>query len=81
MQTKHAMLRQNKIYFTGLLAVLLFSAFFLLLNGKAAAFISLNSYHPFLLNVFFINYTFVGDGIFALCLIAAILFYYKRKQQ
>jgi len=50
-------------------------------NGKAAAFISLNAYHPFLLNVFFINYTFIGDGIFALCLIAAIFFYYKRKQQ
>lgn len=81
MQTKSSMLRQNKIYFTGLVAVLLFNAFFLLLNGKAAAFISLNSYHPFFLNVFFINYTFVGDGIFALCLIAAIFFYYKRKQQ
>ena len=52
-----------------------------MVNGKAAAFISLNAYHPFLLNVFFINYTFMGDGIFALCLIAAIFFYYKRKQQ
>lgn len=81
MQTKHSMLRQNKTYFTGLIAVLLFSSLFLLINGKAAAFISLNSYHPFFLNVFFINYTFVGDGIFALCLIATILFYYKRKQQ
>jgi membrane-associated phospholipid phosphatase len=75
------MLRQNKIYFTYLVAVLLLSAGFLLINGKAAAFISLNSYHPFLLNVFFINYTFVGDGIFALCLITTMLFYFKRKQQ
>jgi membrane-associated phospholipid phosphatase len=81
MQTNPSMLRQNKIYFTGLVTVLLFSSLFLLINGKAAAFISLNSYHPFLLNVFFINYTFVGDGIFALCLTAALLFYYKRKQQ
>jgi membrane-associated phospholipid phosphatase len=75
------MLRQHKLYFTGLITVLLASALFLMTNGKTAAFISLNSYHPFLLNVFFINYTFVGDGIFALCLIAAMLFYYKRKQQ
>jgi membrane-associated phospholipid phosphatase len=75
------MLRHHKLYFTGLITVLLFSAFFLMINGKAAAFVSLNSYHPFLLNVFFINYTFAGDGIFALCLIAAMLFYYKRKQQ
>ena len=81
MQTNPSIFRQNKIYFTGLVAVLLFSTVFLLINGKAAAFISLNSYHPFLLNVFFINYTFMGDGIFALCLTAAMLFYFKRKQQ
>ena len=81
MQTKPSVLRQHNIYFAGLLSVLLFSTFFLLLNGKAAAFISLNSYHPFLLNVFFINYTFMGDGIFALCLTAVLFFYYKRRQQ
>jgi membrane-associated phospholipid phosphatase len=80
-QTNPSMLRQNKLYFTGLVTVLLLSFFFLVFQGKAAAFISLNSYHPFLLNVFFINYTFMGDGIFALCLTAALLFYFKRKQQ
>ena len=52
----------------------------LMIYGKTASFISLNSYHPFLLNVFFINYTFVGDGIFAICFIALLYFYYKRKQ-
>jgi len=81
MQTNPSVLRQNKMYFTGLLFVLLISTLFLLINGKTTAFISLNSYHPFLLNVFFINYTFIGDGIFALCLIAAMFFYYKRKKQ
>ena len=81
MQTNPAALRQNKIYFAGLLFILLFGVLFLLINGKAASFISLNAYHPFLLNAFFINYTFIGDGIFALCLMAAIFFYYKRKQQ
>ncbi len=81
MQNKLSLWNKNKIYFTGLLCILLFSAAFLVFNGKTAAFISLNSYHPFLLNVFFINYTFIGDGIFALCLIAAMFFYFKRKQQ
>jgi len=52
----------------------------LLLQGKTAAFILLNAYHPFELNVFFINYTFMGDGIFAICFIA-LLFYCKKKQQ
>lgn len=81
MQTNPSVFRQNKFYFGALIFILLFSTLFLLVNGKTAAFISLNAYHPFLLNVFFINYTFIGDGIFALCLIAAIFFYYKRKQQ
>jgi membrane-associated phospholipid phosphatase len=81
MQTNPSALRLSKIYFAGLLLVLLIGILFLLVNGKTAAFISLNSYHPFLLNVFFINYTFIGDGIFALCLIGVMFFYYKRKQQ
>ncbi len=68
------------MYFTGLLLVLFTAALMLLINGKAASFVSLNAYHPFLLNVFFINYTFMGDGIFALCL-AGLLFYFKKKQQ
>ncbi|GAB2837275.1 phosphatase PAP2 family protein [Ferruginibacter profundus] len=81
MQTSSSVLGQHKTYFTGLLVMLFTGTLFLLFAGKSAAFISLNAYHPFVLNVFFINYTFIGDGIFALCLIAAILFYYKRKQQ
>ena len=74
MQTNPFSIRKNKIYFIGLLASLLTAAVFLLANGKAATFISLNSYHPFLLNIFFINYTFMGDGIFALCLVAVMFF-------
>lgn len=80
MQKIYASITQNKIYFGGLLLAILLGAVFLISNGKAAAFISLNSYHPFFLNVFFINYTFMGDGIFAICLIAAMFFYFKRKQ-
>lgn len=81
MQNKISLFTQNKFYFGGLLLTLLFGILLLLLNGKAAAFIALNSYHPFYLNVFFINYTFIGDGLFALCLIAIYFFYFKKKQQ
>lgn len=73
-------LKQNRIYFGGFLFILFIATLFLLFNGDEAAFISLNSYHPFYLNVFFINYTFMGDGIFALCLVAVMLFYFKRKK-
>ncbi len=80
MQKISAALNHNKIYFGGLLTILLAATLFLIMSGKEAAFISLNSYHPFYLNVFFINYTFMGDGIFALCLVALMFFYFKRKQ-
>ena len=81
MQTKSSILAQNKTYFIGLLLALISGVIFLLINGKTIAFVSLNAYHPFLLNAFFINYTFMGDGIFALCLVAATFFYYKKKEQ
>jgi membrane-associated phospholipid phosphatase len=80
MQKIPAALNHNKIYFGGLIIILITSIFFLVLNGKEAAFISLNSYHPFYLNVFFINFTFMGDGVFALCLVAAIIYYFKKRK-
>jgi membrane-associated phospholipid phosphatase len=80
MQKISEVVNQNKIYFTCLLALLASGVLFLVLNGKEAVFLSLNSYHPFFLNVFFINYTFMGDGIFAFFLIGLMFFYFKRKQ-
>jgi membrane-associated phospholipid phosphatase len=81
MQPKSSsVISQNKMYFAGLLLVLFTAALTLLMEGKAASFVSLNAYHPFLLNVFFVNYTFMGDGLFALCLVA-LLFYSKKRQQ
>ncbi len=65
----------------GLLFFFIAGSSLLVLLGKSATFISLNSLHPFGLNVFFINYTFMGDGIFALCLIAVYIFYFKKKKE
>ena len=80
MKNTSATIIKNSTYFGGLLFASLLGVLFLILNGKEAAFISLNSYHPFYLNVFFINYTFIGDGIFAITLIGIMFFYFKRKQ-
>ena len=74
-------IRNCKWYFCGLLILLFAGSLLLLLTGKAGSFISLNSYHPFFLNVFFVNYTFIGDGIFAVCLIALLFFYFKKKRE
>jgi membrane-associated phospholipid phosphatase len=59
--------------------ILLLSGLLLLTVSKAESFMSLNSFHSFTLNVFFVNYTFFGDGIFALGL-CAFLFYRKQKK-
>ncbi len=80
MQQKPTLISERKLYFAGLSAILFIGGLYLLLNGKTESFMMLNNYHPFYLNVFFINYTFMGDGIFALCLIAFTIFYLNKKK-
>lgn len=72
--------RNSRWYFWAL-ALLFITGFLLLaIDGKGGSFILLNSYHTNWLNTFFINYTNVGDGLFAI-FISVILFFYKRKKQ
>ena len=80
MQKLPVVFSQNKIYCTGLFTILFSASLFLAFSGKEAAFISLNSYHPFFLNVFFINYTFMGDGIFAIVSLLPCSFILKEKK-
>ena len=40
--------------------------------------ISLSDKHPFFLNVFFVNYTFMGNSLFAFALILLLVFYFKK---
>ncbi len=68
------------MYFFGLLIILAGSMLLLGIDGKSQAFILLNTYHSFFLDNFFIYYTYLGDGIFALCLTALLFFYFKKKQ-
>lgn len=72
--------RNGRWYFWALVLLFLTGSLLLAIYGKGNSFILLNSYHTNWLNIFFINYTNVGDGIFALCIIS-ILFFYKRKNQ
>ena len=37
--------------------------------------------HSFALNVFFINYTFMADGIFVLAALAVYYFYFKKRKE
>ena len=74
-------LRSGKWYFSSLLMVLSIGVLLLLLNGKTTCFITLNNYHVYWLDVFFINYTFIGDGLFAIMCIIVYYFHLKQKQQ
>jgi membrane-associated phospholipid phosphatase len=79
MKSSILLLKEKRVFFAGLLIVLLSCSLMLLLNGKDP-FISLNDQHPAWLNIFFVNYTFIGDGIFAACFVAFVLFYLKKRR-
>jgi membrane-associated phospholipid phosphatase len=51
----------------------------LLVYGKVGSFILLNRYHSLWLNTIFTYYTHLGDGLFSLCVIAILIFYYKKR--
>lgn len=78
MKQLNTTLQSNSHFYISSLLFLVSSGLILLTVSKAESFISLNSFHSFSLNVFFVNYTFLGDGIFAVCLCA---FLFCRKQQ
>lgn len=67
-------------YILSFLLMISIASLFLHSYGKSQSFIALNSYHPFVLNVFFINLTFMGDGIFAICLILLLRLVYKKNK-
>ena len=74
-------IHKNRVFFSGFICMLLPATLFLLIDGNSASFLLLNRFHPFLLNNFFIAYTFVGNGLFAICLMAIYFFGMKKKQE
>ena len=74
------LISSRKFFFGTILLLLLL---FLLspVSGEKSWLMPVNANHPFWLNVFFVNYTFMGDGIFAICLSAVFIFYFKKKEQ
>lgn len=79
MKQLNTTIRSNYHFYASSMLFLLSCGLILLTVSKAESFISLNSFHSFGLNVFFVNYTFLGDGIFAICLCA--LLYYRRQRK
>ena len=64
-------------FFIILSTILICGAIWLLVSGKATSFLMLNGYHSFWLDQFFIRYTYVGDGIFAIVLSLLYLIWFR----
>ena len=75
------LVKKNLVFFLGCAVILLIGVFILITEGKASSFILLNSYHADWLNNFFLSYTFVGNGLFAICLAAIYLFFAKKNRE
>ena len=73
--------RNSILYFSVLLFLFITGTVFLLAFGKTASFISLNNYHTPWLDLFFIYYTYMGDGIFALCLVLLFILRQKKRKE
>lgn len=79
MKQLHTTVKANHLFYFSCLFFLGLSSLTLSTVTKAESFISLNPFHSVFLNGFFVNYTFLGDGIFAISL-CAFLFYRKQKK-
>lgn len=71
------LIKSRRLFFKTLLTLISCSLLYMIFFGQQA----LIHEHPFWLNIFFINYTFMGDAIFVICLAAIIIFYFKKRKE
>ncbi|CAN5883517.1 hypothetical protein BH11BAC4_BH11BAC4_00090 [soil metagenome] len=74
------LIKDRKLFFGSLMLLLTTGVLSGWIVGNNYTVCSSPLHHSFWLNVFFINYTFMGDAFFAVCLAAFFIFYLKRKK-
>ena len=74
-------LKNRKLYFLSFMLLWVFGFLYMLIYGTPAGTFQLSGKLPFLVNVFMINFTFMGDAVFAVCLALLLFFYYRRKKE
>src|SRR5450432_1521097 len=72
-----AIFSENIYFFAGYLLFLLLCILLLSFNSKTGSFIFLNSYHSQPLDLFFMIYTNVGDGLYSIGLFLLLLWFRK----
>jgi membrane-associated phospholipid phosphatase len=80
MNRLRAILTANRIYLLTYFFFFLVGLYLLLDEGKAASFFSLNPYHSTGLDAFFVRFTLLGDGIFALSVFIFLLILRRFSQ-
>lgn len=80
MQEEKDRTQQRYIFFAGYLLLLLTGIFLLLTKGKEESFLILNAHHSAWLDHFFILYTNLGDGLFAVSLSVLFFFVFKKRK-
>jgi membrane-associated phospholipid phosphatase len=70
--------KENILFFTGYLLLLIFALFVLFANSKAAGFVLLNPYHTPFLDFAFQGITLLGDGLFSIAFCVVLLLVRKR---
>jgi membrane-associated phospholipid phosphatase len=73
-------INEKSVYFTGVLAILFFIGIEQLLGLRYSDQFLQHIPHHFWRDVFLINYTFMGDGVFVLGLFILLRFQWKKKE-
>jgi membrane-associated phospholipid phosphatase len=73
-------IKQRYVFFIGYLFILIPGLTLLAVEGRAGSFLALNSFHRQWLDNFFINYTYFGDGLFAVILSFLFFFVFKKRK-
>ena len=76
-----ASLKNTKLYFLSFMLLWFSGCLYMLFSDMPAGAFPLSGKWPVLVNVFMINFTFMGDAVFAVCLALLLFFYYRRKKE
>ncbi|MBS1565424.1 MAG: hypothetical protein JST39_13625, partial [Bacteroidetes bacterium] len=77
MLTLYRITRRHPVYFACFLVFISIASIGVCCTGKIDSFIRLNTFHAASLDIFFLAFTYLGDGIFSLLMAALVLLFWK----
>lgn len=80
MNSLQNLVKENRFFFSSNLFVLSVFGIYLCLVSRTDGFIKMNSFHTEFLNYFFSSATFIGDGLFTICISLLLVFFKKQRK-